>query len=277
VRGALVALDAIRARHGKGARVVAASAGNHGAGVAYAARVVGVRARVHVPSSAPRAKRDRIAAYGAEVVVCPTPHYDDAEALAVAEAKREGTPYLSPYDDLDVLAGNGASLAYEIARAVGRVPDRVIAPLGGGGLLTGIACGLADEAGEDACGERRRAWGFQSEACPAAAQSLETGRAVERLEATDTLADGLEGGISARGFARVRAVAAGVGVVTEESVAAAMAYGVRDLGLVLEGSAACALAPVLEGLPEALRGGDLAVVLTGRNVDGETLARILAR
>ena len=185
---------------------ISASAGNHGAGLAYAASVLGARATVVVPSSAPRAKRDRIARLGAEVILASTPHYDDAEAEGVALAEREGAYYLSPYDDIDVLAGNGGSLGYEIVRALGRVPEAVIAPLGGGGLATGLACALADEAGEDFGGEQRRVWGVQSEACPAMAKSLEAGRAVERLEAENTLADGLEGGISA---SRLRARAHG--------------------------------------------------------------------
>jgi threonine dehydratase len=282
VRGALTAILALKERmRGAVPHVVSASAGNHGAGLAYAAKVLGVRATVVVPSSAPRAKRDRIAASGAEVRLASTPHYDDAEAEAIALAKKEAAYYLSPYDDIDVLAGNGGSLGYEIVRALGRVPEVVVAPLGGGGLATGLACALADEAGEDVRGERRRVWGAQSEACPAMARSLEAGRAVERLEADETFADGLEGGISIRGYARTRATGAGVVVVSEAAIARAMAYGVRELGLVLEGSAACALVPVLEGLPDALRAGtggesDLVVVLSGRNVDQETLDRALA-
>jgi threonine dehydratase len=277
VRGALVAVAALKERSGERApRVVAASAGNHGAGLAYAASVLGVKASVVVPSSAPRAKRDRISALGAEVLLASTPHYDDAEAEAIALAEKEGAHYLSPYDDVDVLAGNGGSLGYEITRALGRVPAALIAPLGGGGLVTGLACAVADEAGEAFGGERRRVWGVQSEACPAMVKSLETGRAVERLEALETLADGLEGGISVRGFARARMAVAGVGVVGEEAIARAMGYAVRELGLILEGSAACALAPVLAALPEPLRGGDVVVVLTGRNVDRATLDRALA-
>jgi threonine dehydratase len=243
--------------------------------------VLGVRATVVVPSSAPRAKRDRIAASGAEVRLAATAHYDDAEAEAIALAEKEGAYFLSPYDDIDVVAGNGGSLGYEIVRALGRVPDAVLAPLGGGGLVTGLACALADEAGQDVRGERRRVWGAQSEACPAMAQSLETGRAVVRLEADQTFADGLEGGISVRGFARASATAAGVCVVSEEAIARGMAYAIRELGVVIEGSAACALAPVLEGLPEPLRaggdraGGDVVVVLTGRNVDKDEIDRAL--
>jgi threonine dehydratase len=277
VRGALVAIAALKERtRGAAPYVVSASAGNHGAGLAYASKVLGVRATVVVPSSAPRAKRDRIAACGVEVRLAATPHYDDAEAEALALAEKEGAYFLSPYDDIDVLAGNGGSLGYEIARALGRVPEAVLAPVGGGGLVTGLACALADEAGEPLGG---RVWGAQSEACPALAQSLEAGHAIVRLESNATLADGLEGGISVTGFARARRSVAGVAVVSEEAIGKAMAYGVRELGLVLEGSAACALAPVLEGLPEPLRAraaGDLVVVLTGRNVDYRTLDRVLS-
>jgi threonine dehydratase len=279
VRGALVALDALRERASAGGalpQVVSASAGNHGAGLAYAAKLLGIRATVFVPTSTPRAKRDRIAAYGAEIRLGPTDSYDDAEAAALAHAAREGARYLSAYDDLDIVAGNGASLGYEITRALGRVPDAVLAPLGGGGLATGLACALADEAGE-ALGAVRRVWGAQSAACPAFARSLAEGTVYERLVADgDTLADGLEGGISRAAFARVASVAAGVNVVTEASIARAIAFAVRELGLVIEGSAACALAPILEGLPLPLAGGDVVVVLTGRNIDRERIDRALA-
>jgi threonine dehydratase len=108
------------------------------------------------------------------------------------------------------------------------------------------------------------------------AMSLERGSAVERLEASGpTLADGLAGGISAEGFARASAAVAGVIVVSEDRIGAAMAHAHREMGLVLEGSAAVALAPVLGGLPEAARGGDLVVVLTGRNVDLERIESVL--
>ncbi len=283
VRGALVAIANLRERAmARGVAipwVVAASAGNHGAGVAYAAKALGVRATVVVPRSVPRAKRDRIAGCGAEVRLGPSDHYDDAEAEAKALAAREGAAFLSPYDDADVVAGNGGSLGYEMVALLGRVPENVIAPIGGGGLASGIACALAARSGvEPGSAAAPRVWGVQSDACAAAALSIDAGKAVERLEApaTGTLADGLEGGISSGGFARARATLAGVGVVTEAEIARAMAFGVRELGVVLEGSAACALAAGLAALPEALRGGDLVLVVTGRNVDPETLAGALA-
>jgi threonine dehydratase len=269
VRGALTALDAVRAS----GHVVAASAGNHGAAVAYASRVLGIPATVYVPRTAPRAKRRKIEVYGAELVVVASDHYDDAEALAKEAAVTQGAAFVSPYDDEDVVLGNGASLGFEIVRALGGVPEHVIAPFGGGGLATGLAWALAAES--PGSGDRP-VWGVQSEASCAMALSLERGHAVERLETGGTtIAEGLEGGISAEAFARARAVVGGVAVVSEEQIAAAMASAYRDMGLVLEGSAAAGLVPVLAGLPEPLRGGDVVVVLTGRNVDPERLDAVL--
>jgi threonine dehydratase len=264
VRGALVALERNRHR----GRVVAASAGNHGAAVAYASAVLGVPVTVFVPRTAPRAKREKIERWGAELVVVESDHYDDAEAQAKEAAAAQGAAFVSPYDDVDVVLGNGVSLGFEIIRSLGGVPEHVLAPFGGGGLATGLAWAMRAEAGSD----DRAVWGVQSEASCAMAMSLERGAAIERLETGGTtLAEGLEGGISATGFARAAAVIAGVVVVREERIAAAMVHAHRDMGLVLEGSAATALVPVLDGLPPPMRGGDLVVVLTGRNVDAERL------
>jgi threonine dehydratase len=267
-RGALVALERDKAR----GRVVAASAGNHGAAIAYAGHVLGVPVTVFVPRTAPRAKRDKIEQWGAELVVVASDHYDDAEALAKEVAVTQGTAFVSPYDDMEVVLGNGVSLGFEIVHGLGGVPERVLAPFGGGGLATGLAWAMHAEGASS----QRCVWGVQSEASCAMATSLERGAAVERLETGGaTLAEGLEGGISADAFERARAAIAGVVVITEEQIAAAMVHAYRELGLVLEGSAAAALAPVLSGLPEALRGGDLVVVLTGRNVDPERLDSLL--
>jgi threonine dehydratase len=285
VRGALVALDALeanRARGERGARgeggergeVVAASAGNHGAGVAYAALTLGMSATIVVPRTTPRAKRDKITAWGAELVVAQSDGYDDAEALAKEIAATQGRVFVSPYDDVDVVLGNGSSLGFEIVRALGGVPERALVPVGGGGLATGLSWALwAETEGSFQSG----VWGVQSEASCALAMSLQRGQAVERLAASEeTLAEGLEGGITAGAFERARAAVAGVVVASEAQIAGAMAHAYREMGLVLEGSAAVALVPVLAGLPEEVRGGDLVVVLTGRNVDRDRLDRVLA-
>ena len=254
-----------RARH-----VVAASAGNHGAGVAYAANVLEMDATIVVPKGAPETKRERIEAYGAKLVVSEHDGYDGAETEARALAERLGVPFLSPYDDEAVIAGNGGTLGFEIEAALGHPPAVVLAPFGGGGLASGLGLALPGT----------KVFGAQSEASPAFALSLERGGAVESLEpATPTLADGLEGGISRAAFERAASIVAGVVVVSEDDIAAAMVAAYRSLGLTIEGSAAAALAPVLSQLPGALRprsaDEDIVVVLTGRNVDRSRLATLL--
>ena len=267
VRGALLALSLLadRARH-----VVAASAGNHGAGVAYAANVLDLEATVVVPGSAPETKRERIQSYGAKLIVSAEDGYDACEVEARALAQRLSVPFVSPYDDPAVVAGNGGSLGYEIAAALGHEPAVVIAPFGGGGLASGLAMALPSS----------KVFGAQSEASPAFAMSLERGEAVETLPAAPTLADGLEGGISKSAFERARSLVVGVIVVTEDDIGRAMVAAHRTLGLTIEGSAAAALATVLSPLPEPVHPAqdqDVVVVLTGRNVDHALLEKYPAR
>jgi threonine dehydratase len=274
VRGALLAVERLRAERAGELSIVAASAGNHGAGVAYAAKHFGVHAEVVVPRGAPRAKTQKIEAYGATVVVSSCEGYDGAEAEAIARARAHGWPFLSPYDDPDVVVGNGGSLGLEIVRALGKVPDRVLCPIGGGGLAAGLAAAMHDErGGGDAMASP--VLPVQSEASCAFAQSLERGAAVIELPPADTLAEGLEGGISARAFARTSALIDTAVVCTESEIAQAMRLLVRELGLIVEGSAAVALAPVIDSCELLPENGDTVVVLTGRNIDFDRLTRML--
>ncbi len=254
IRGALLAMGNLAA---KKVDVVAASAGNHGAAVAFAAKLLKMNAKVVVPATAPRIKRERIAD-GAEVVLSEAHGYDEAEGLAKRIAEESGAEFLSPYDDLDVIAGNGASLGFEIADRLEKQPDHVLVPFGGGGLATGTACALP----------KSDVWGAQSEASATFAMSLEKNEAVEYfVPAKPTLAEALEGGISKAAFERARQVVAGVVVVDEASIAHAIGYAESDLGLIIEGGAATVLAAILKGAPPEIRGGDLVVVLSGRNID----------
>lgn len=255
VRGAVAAISA-RIDEARARGVVAASAGNHGAGVAWAARALGVRATVVVPRTAPAVKRARIAA-SAELIL-EGDGYDEAERAAIALATERGALFLSPYDDLDVVAGNGGTLARDLEEASERASRaaRILCPLGGGGLASGLVAGSS---------RPREVWGVQSAACPAIARSLQRGAAIESMVADGpTLAEGLEGGVTVAAFARVRRAIAGVAVVDEASIAQAMAWAHDELGLLLEGSAAVALVPLVEAHALADRA---VIVLTGRNVD----------
>jgi threonine dehydratase len=241
VRGALVALDAKRSQ----GAAVAASGGNHGLAVAYAARVLGLDATVCVPPKASPSKLAKIERYGAELVVAESDVPEDVESLARDIARSRRSAYIPQCDDLDVVAGNGASLGFEIVRALGGVPRHLLAPYGGG-LATGLSWALRMEARDRPTPASPLVWGVGGESSFAAAEVCPPG------------------GV------------AGMLVVTDEQIASAMAHAYSDMGLVVEGSAAAALAPLF-GLPEAVRGGDLVVVLTGRNVDAERLDAVLRR
>lgn len=277
VRGALNALLALLVKE-QSPKVVVGSAGNHGAGMAYAANVLGIEATVVVPKGAPRTKIEKIEASGANVVVSMSDQFDDAEKQAKRIAETTGAKFISAYDDIDVVLGNGSSLGFEIAEALGAVPKTVLAPFGGGGLATGLSWAFAHQAKEPLL-ESDRVWGVQSEASPVMSISTEKRNAVTELRVEKTLAEGLAGGISESGFARAHASIAGTLVVSEKEIAHAMIWAQSELGLVIEGSAAASLAPLLSELPAELRGGDLVCVLTGRNVDAARIeeARSLLR
>jgi threonine dehydratase len=125
--------------------VVCASAGNHAQGVAYACAALGIKGRIFLPGSTPRQKRERIAAIGGDRVdiVIEGDTYDDAVALAAADAARSGARVVPAFDDLQTIAGQG-TVAVEILDQLGREPDLMVIPVGGGGLLAGVAGWLAE-------------------------------------------------------------------------------------------------------------------------------------
>jgi len=262
VRGALLALERLLAT---GVReVIAASAGNHGAGVAHAAKVLGMKATIVVPRGTPEKKLSNIRGAGATLVVHDVAGYDAAEAFAMEWSARDGIPFLSAYDDVAVVAGNGASLGYEVLDLAAAHPlegATVLVPFGGGGLATGLATVLGPRG--------FRVLGVESEVSPAMALSLERDAAQTTLEPEgETWAEGLEGGIATAAFARARAVVDGIYVVSEPKVRAAMGW-LHRAGITCEGSAALAILPV--AAVRAAFPGPIVVLLTGRNVDAARL------
>ena len=125
------------------AGIVCASAGNHAQGVAYACAALEIKGRIYLPRTTPRQKRERIAAIGGRWVdiVIEGDTYDDAVALAAASAQESGAPLVPAFDDLQTIAGQG-TIAKEIVEQLGRAPDRLVIPVGGGGLLAGVAAWL---------------------------------------------------------------------------------------------------------------------------------------
>jgi threonine dehydratase len=265
IRGALARLQSL-SREERPRGVVAASAGNHGLGVAWACRLLGIPALVVLPESAPRVKREAIAAMGAKVRLHGA-GYDEAEARARAIAAEAGASFVSPFDDPVVMAGNGGTLGLEIAR---QVPDAgaVVAPVGGGGLAAGLAVALPGVP----------VVGVNTEASPAMARTLAEGRVLTEMPAARTLAEGLEGGVSPSSAALCARLLRSVEVVREASIREAIRLLARRHGLVVEGSGAVTVAALLEKkeVPLGARPGPVCLVLTGRNIDRERLREIVA-
>jgi threonine dehydratase len=265
VRGAFAKLGSLTAPE-RARGVVAASAGNHGLGVALAAGVLGIRAEVVVSRQTPAVKRDGIARLGAEVSV-EGAGYDEAEAAARRRARDRGAVFVSAYDDEHVIRGNGDELAAELAR---QLPDlaAVIAPVGGGGLIGGLARTLAPRG--------VRVIGVQPRVNCAMAESLAGGAALTVYAGGETVAEGCEGAVAERTYGLARDFVDRIELVSEDAIRCAVAFAYRGAGAVIECSAAVALAGMLEGAIAPAPNGTTCVVLTGSNIEPALLDEILA-
>lgn len=263
IRGALAALAAAP----RDRLVVTASAGNHGLGVAEAARLLGRRVSVVVPETASPAKVERLRGFGVEVVLHGN-GYDDAEAHALALADA-GALFVSPYNDPHVIAGQ-RTLAVELGAQIDG-PMTVVVPVGGGGLLAGVALWAAGQADV-------RVVGVEAVASRALSASVAAGTVVN-VTVEATLADGLAGGLET-GSVTVPIAAEHVDAfvaVSEAELRAAMRFLAFEHGLVVEGAGAAAAAAVLAGhVADDRAGAHVAAVLTGRNVTAATVLEVLA-
>lgn len=266
VRGALALLSSL-APEQRARGVVAASAGNHALGVAFAAQALGggVPATLFVPESAPRAKLEKLRTFPVEVRVTGRT-YDDAYAAARLHAERTGATYVHAFDDPRTAAGQG-TLALELLEQLPQVGS-VVVPVGGGGLIS--ACAVALRARRPAV----RVVAVQPEASPALRESLRAGRPLLEYPAGPTLADGLAGGIGELVWLH-RQLIDEVVEVPEAEIEDAIVSLLTEDQLLCEASGAIAVAalrgPRLAGLPEPV-----VAVLTGANLDVQVLARLLA-
>jgi threonine dehydratase len=262
VRGAYNAVAQLDAGARRG--LVTASAGNHGQGVALAARELGIPVDIFVPEGAPETKKARIRQYGARLHTVPG-IYDDAAAAARHFAQAEGAVHLHPFADPRVVAGQG-TVGVEIVEALPRIHTALV-PVGGGGLIGGA--GLALKTLTDGA---VRVIGVQSDATPAMHAAFQAGRVVP-APMRDTLADGLSGETETVSFERARAVTDDLVLVQESSIAPAIRDLYRHDGVVAEGSAAVVVAAILDGI--VTLDGPAAVIISGGNIDAAILARIL--
>ncbi|MDQ2877301.1 MAG: pyridoxal-phosphate dependent enzyme, partial [Actinomycetota bacterium] len=249
--------------------VVAYSSGNHGGAVALAARLMGIPAVVVVPATGSAAKLAAIAGYGAELHTYD-PAAERREEVAAAIAAERKLTIIRPFDDYDIMAGQG-TVGLELLGQLGDRLSRVIVPVGGGGLASGVAIALKSQRPEI------EVIGVQAEASAAFPASLARDEPVEVIPSR-TIADGIAVKRPAELTLRlIRDWVDELAVVSEEAIAEAMIFLMERAKLVVEGAGAVGVAGLLGGGVSCAEHGVTAVILSGGNVDAGLLAQLARR
>ncbi len=250
--------------------VVAASAGNHAQGVALAARRLGVSATIVMPATTPRIKVDAVRRHGAEVVLFGD-NYDAAYEKALELASSAAMTFVHPYDDPDVIAGQG-TIGLEMVRQIPQPVDAVFVPVGGGGLIAGV--GVCYKA----LHPETKVVGVEPEDADAMARSLRAGRRV-RLDRVGRFADGVAvRQVGEETFRVARKVVDEVVVVTNDEICAAIKDLFEDRRCVLEPAGALAFAGLKRYVQRSgRRGGRFAAIASGANLNFDTLRHVSER
>jgi threonine dehydratase len=264
LRGAMAKLSALSEEE-KARGVLTVSAGNHGLAVACCADALKLDATIVVPESASRAKVEAISHYNVTLIERGA-GYDEAERAAREMEIETGKTFVSPYNDAEVIAGQG-TIALEILEDMPQI-DAIIAPIGGGGLLAGLAIAAK------ALNPNIKVYGAEPVATPTMREALLAGRIVEIAE-EETIADGLAGNIEQGSitFPLIQELVDDVITVSESEIEEALVKFAREEHLIIEGSAAVSLAALQSSRFEGKR---IAAVISGRNISLDLFTRIVA-
>ena len=265
LRGAYHKISSLDAEQ-KAIGIVTSSAGNHAQGIGYAVSRFNIPCRIYVPRTVPRIKLEAIQQYPVEVIIKGR-LFDEAHAAALADAEESGRVFIPAFDDPLIMAGHG-TLGLEMLEAVPDL-DAVMVPVGGGGLIAGVATAAK------ALNPAIRMISCQSVASCAMTRSLEENRPYLTFPSEETIAEGLEGGISELTFKLGRRLIDCPVLVTEDDIRSAIRFLYTHHGLVVEGSGAVGVAALLHDHwsdPDCKVG----VILTGGNLDEDLLKQICA-
>jgi threonine dehydratase len=236
------------------------SSGNHAAALSRAAKLRGIPAYIVMPNNAPKAKRAAVERLGGRIVFCePTiPAREAAAAKVIAET---GATLIHPFDNLRVMAGQGTATLELLEQAP--APDIIVAPVGGGGLISGTAVAATS------LKPGVRVIGAEPAGADDASRSFKAGKLILLTQA-NTIADGLRSSMSDRTFAEIRSHVSDVVTVSEESIVAAMRAVWEVLKIVIEPSGAVSYAAIVENKID-VRGKRVGIILTGGNLDLDRL------
>jgi threonine dehydratase len=244
--------------------IVAASAGNHALGVAYACRALGVaQADLFVQATASPSKIAKLAEYPARVHLIGST-YEEAQQAALAHVRETGATYVSAYDDPAIVAGQG-TCGLEIIEEAGDL-DAVIVPVGGGALIAGIAIAVKS------ANPRVKVIGVNPAASPSALLSFQRGYALDPYDHEPTLAHGLAGGFGKTAFAVARNLIDAIVLVSEDEMKQAIVALIDSEQILAEASGAAGVAALYRKIELA---GKVVVVISGGNIDAGTLRQIL--
>lgn len=245
------------------------SSGNHGSSVSYAASLLGIeKAEVIVPETAPKSKVERIEYFGGRVLQMGD-NYDEAHAQGMKYIEESGMTYIDAYyDDVKIYGGQG-TIAIEILEQNPDI-DAIVVPIGGGGLSTGIAV-AAKTIRPDI-----RIIGVQTEACPAMIRSYEDGVCYEEYPIGETICDAVVGGVGALSYALLKDHCDDMIEIREESAARAVSFMAKQEKYIVEPSSALTVAAVMDH-GDRIGGTNIALVLSGGNIDGEFLTELMVR
>ena len=265
LRGALFYLSTLSDQE-KQNGVAACSAGNHGLGVAYAAKLMGANCTVYAPKNLDNAKHKKILQLGANVQCSQFVGYDDTLEWTKSEVDKKQQHLISAFDDERIMAGNGGTLAAEI---LNDVPDmqNLIVPVGGGGLSGGMAYYLKTK------NPSIRIVGSQLKASPALQLSLERGEAVVKLPSVDTFAGGIEGGIGKKCFEILKSRIDDVVLLSEEEIIQAFCWMLKNQQFLIEPTSSASVAACLTSRLKLK--GPTVIVLSGRNVGYTTIQQLV--
>ncbi len=247
--------------------VVACSAGNHAQGVAMAATQNGIRSIICLPDSAPISKVEATKGYGAEVCLVKG-CYDDAYQKALELKEREGYTFVHPFDDENVIAGQG-TIALEILNDLDNI-DAIVVPIGGGGLISGVAYTAKK------IRPSIKIYGVQSAGAPSMYQSVKSGKP-QTLDQVQTIADGIA--VKAPGentFSLISKYVDDIALVTDDEVASAILALMEKQKMIAEGAGAVAVAAVMFDKFD-LAGKRVVALVSGGNIDVTSLSRVIDR
>ena len=250
--------------------VIASSAGNHAQGVALGAKMSGIKSTIVMPSTAPLAKVSATKGYGANVVLEGIV-YDDAYAKAVEIQKETGATFLHPFNDKYVMAGQG-TIALEIFEQLNDKVDTILCPVGGGGLIAGIATAAK------ALNPNVKVIGVQTANIPSMKESFANGKVTSIINAKQSIADGISvltpGDLT---FDIAKDLVDEVVVIEEDEIAEAVLFLMENQKVVSEGSGAVTTAAILSGKYKPSENENVVCIISGGNIDVNVLNKIVAR